>query len=161
MVVVLGKAMNRPPGWVRIVTVTSTLPTIFDPNYYLPIHPNKKLQKGGVQLKLCGSFEGQTILRKLSYVRIDEVAEVPRETVNHNKLDLLQINSYFLGALKWAMQQLMTTSEDAEEVENDIRDGQAAEQSFTSGVATPERSMTLKREASATKSVLSTEHSNH
>jgi hypothetical protein len=53
MVVVLGKASTRPPG------------------------PTRKLQNGGVQLKLCGSFEGQKILRLLSYVRIDKVEEVP------------------------------------------------------------------------------------
>jgi hypothetical protein len=101
MVVVLGKALERPPGWVRIVTVcvysthtselfqfdqvTSTLPTTFDPNYhqhYLPICPTRKLQKGGVQLKLCGSFEQQTTLRLLSYVRIDKVEEVPLEVLS-------------------------------------------------------------------------------
>jgi len=82
MVVVLGKALERPPGWVRIVTVTSTLPTAFDPNHYVPIYPTKKHQKGGIQLKLCGSFEGETILRLLSYVRIDKVEEVPLEILS-------------------------------------------------------------------------------
>lgn len=33
-------------------------------------------------MKLCGSFEGQTILRLLSYVRIDKVEEVPLEILN-------------------------------------------------------------------------------
>jgi hypothetical protein len=35
-------------------------------------------------LKLCGSFEGQTILRSLSYVRIDKVEEVPLEILSES-----------------------------------------------------------------------------
>jgi hypothetical protein len=57
--------------------VTSTLPINYDMDHYLPIYPTKKFQKGGVQLKLCGSFEGETKLRLLSYIRIDNVKEVP------------------------------------------------------------------------------------
>jgi len=82
MVVVLGKALQRPPGWVRIVTVTSSLPATFEPNRYLPIYPTKKHKKGGVQLKLCGSFERQTTLPPLSYVRVDKVEEVPGEILS-------------------------------------------------------------------------------
>ncbi|EHK50805.1 hypothetical protein TRIATDRAFT_296879 [Trichoderma atroviride IMI 206040] len=82
MVVVLGKALQRPPGWVRIATVTPTLPATFDSNHYLPIYPTGKHQKGGVQLKLCGSFDGQTILRLLSYVKVDEIEEVPLEILS-------------------------------------------------------------------------------
>ena len=59
--------------------VTSTLPSTFNPNHYLPIYPTKKHRKGGIQLKLCGSFEEQTILNLRSYVRIDEVQVVPLE----------------------------------------------------------------------------------
>jgi hypothetical protein len=33
-------------------------------------------------LKLCGSFEGETILHSLSYVRIDKVEEVPLEVLS-------------------------------------------------------------------------------
>ncbi|KAF2675036.1 hypothetical protein BT63DRAFT_450022 [Microthyrium microscopicum] len=79
MVVVLGKAFGRPPGWVRIVNVTSTLPEAYDPTRYLPIHPNRKFRKGGIQLKLCGSWEQDTLLPKFSYIRIDNVQEVPLE----------------------------------------------------------------------------------
>ena len=39
----------------------------------------KKFQKNGVQLKLCGSFEEQTVLPLKSFVRIDNIKEVPLE----------------------------------------------------------------------------------
>jgi hypothetical protein len=64
-------------------TTTTTTPLGLNQyQHYLPICPTKKFQKGGVQLKLCGSFEGQTILRLLSYVRIDKVEEVPLEILS-------------------------------------------------------------------------------
>ena len=33
-------------------------------------------------MKFCGSFEGESILRLLSYVRIDNVQEVPLEILS-------------------------------------------------------------------------------
>ncbi|PVH71215.1 hypothetical protein DL98DRAFT_435621 [Cadophora sp. DSE1049] len=78
-------------GWVRIVTVTLTLPMSFDPNHYLPIYPTRKPQKSGLQLRLCWSLERQTILRLLSYVRIDKVEEAPLSEAT--KLDRLGVMS--------------------------------------------------------------------
>ncbi|KAH6702140.1 hypothetical protein BKA61DRAFT_436974, partial [Leptodontidium sp. MPI-SDFR-AT-0119] len=81
-------------GWVRIVTVTSTLPTSFDPNHYLLIYPTRKGQKSGVQSRLCGSLGGQTILRLLSYVRIEKVKEVQLGILSEaTKLDGLGVMS--------------------------------------------------------------------
>jgi hypothetical protein len=65
--------------------ITSTLPSTLDSNHhrqYLLIYPTRKFQKGGIQLKLCGGFEEETILRLLSYVRIDNVEEVPLEILS-------------------------------------------------------------------------------
>lgn len=60
--------------------------------HYVPLYPTKKHRKGGVQLKLCGTLGQPTILRGLSYIRIDNVEEVPLEILRgENRCDGLQI----------------------------------------------------------------------
>ena len=46
---------------------------------YLPIYPSKKNQYSGVQLKLCNDWDAWTYTEKKSYVKMDEVYEIPVE----------------------------------------------------------------------------------
>ena len=79
--------------------ITSFLPPDFESRDYLPIFPTKKFQKGGIQLKLCDSFDEQTLLRLRSYIRINNVKEVPLEILDEmTRCDgfniMLQQNSF-------------------------------------------------------------------
>jgi hypothetical protein len=86
-----------------LTQVTSTLPDDFTPDTYLPIHPTRKhkssRKSGGVQLKLCGSFEAQTWLPLRSYLRIDNPEEVPLEILDgvfrHDGLDTMLLQESF------------------------------------------------------------------
>jgi hypothetical protein len=95
MVVVLGKVPSRQGGFgslrclyifpVRLELCNKTVDHFHSGSIgqlvvlYLPICPTRRLWKNGVQLKLCGSLEAQTVLPLRSYLRIDTVAEVPLE----------------------------------------------------------------------------------
>ena len=46
---------------------------------YLPIYPSKKNQHSGIQLKLCNSWDAWTYTEKKSYIKMDEVYEIPAE----------------------------------------------------------------------------------
>jgi hypothetical protein len=48
---------------------------------HIPLHPTRKHHKGGVQLKLHDTFDMQTRLPSLSYIRIDSLKEVPLQVL--------------------------------------------------------------------------------
>jgi hypothetical protein len=73
---------------------------------YLPIYPSRKNQHKGVQLKLCNDWDGWTYMEKKSYVKVNEVYEIPLEDLrpagNNGRQYELQIKSWdkmqnFLG----------------------------------------------------------------
>ena len=46
---------------------------------YLPIYPSKRNRHSGIQLKLCNGWDAWTYTEKKSYVKMDEVYEIPVE----------------------------------------------------------------------------------
>ena len=48
---------------------------------YLPIYPSKKNQHSGIQLKLCNGWDAWTYTEKKSYVKMDQVYEIPVESL--------------------------------------------------------------------------------
>ena len=97
MVMVLGWADRW--NWVKVVTVsiflntghavqmsdicheqiTSSAASTLQYIDYLPIYPSKKNQHSGIQLKLCNGWDAWTYTQKKSYVKMDEVYEIPVE----------------------------------------------------------------------------------
>ncbi|MCJ1433077.1 hypothetical protein MMC27_002436 [Xylographa pallens] len=65
-------------GWVSIVTITSSLPASGLTCQYVPIWPGKAPAHSGLHIKLCNCWGfWATQLRKRSYVRLDQVYDVP------------------------------------------------------------------------------------
>ena len=48
---------------------------------YLPIYPSRKNQYSGIQLNLCNSWDAWTYTEKKFYVKMDEVYEIPVESL--------------------------------------------------------------------------------
>jgi len=79
----------------QITSSADSTPEYID---YLPIYPSKKNQHNGVQLKLCNDWDGWTYMEKKSYVKVNEVYEIPLESLrpagNNGRQYELQIKSW-------------------------------------------------------------------
>ncbi|KAL9622796.1 MAG: hypothetical protein Q9160_002915 [Pyrenula sp. 1 TL-2023] len=96
MVLVLGWASQW--NWVRVATITSSAASTMQYMDYLPIYPSKKNQHNGVQLKLCNDWEGWTYMEKKSYVKMDEVYEIPLKDLKPARMNGRQ---YELQSKSW------------------------------------------------------------
>ena len=59
--------------------ITSTAASTLQYIDYLPIYPSQKNRDSGIQLKLCNGWDAWTYTKKNSYVKMDEVYEIPFE----------------------------------------------------------------------------------
>ena len=59
--------------------ITSSATSTLEYIDYLPIYPSKKNQHSGIQLQLCNGWDARTYTEKKSYVKMDEVYEIPLE----------------------------------------------------------------------------------
>ena len=61
--------------------ITSSAASTLEYIDYLPIYPSKKNQHSGIQLRLCNGWDAWTYTEKKSYVKMDEVYEIPAESL--------------------------------------------------------------------------------
>ncbi len=82
----------------QITSSADSTPQYID---YLPIYPSKKNQHSGVQLKLCNDWDGWTYMEKKSYVKVNEVYEIPLESLIPSTSLVLSDSSPVIFAYRW------------------------------------------------------------
>lgn len=148
MVMVLGWAERW--DWVKVVCITSSATSTLQDIDYLPIYPSRKNQHSGIQLQLCNGLDAWTYTEKKSYVKMDEVYEIPLERLTAAGADGRQ---YELQSKSWdkaqsflrRMNDVQTTGQVVPDVvSSPNREGRSS-QDLGAGIASDAREYSLER----------------
>ncbi|KAL6697175.1 hypothetical protein J3F84DRAFT_368212 [Trichoderma pleuroticola] len=94
MVIVVGRAKTQP-HWLEVVTITKSFSSKINKDLYIPIAPSPMNRRAHTQLHFCDDPYGNASLPFNSYVRVDEVYQVPQYVLEeviswHRHLELKQ-----------------------------------------------------------------------